>query len=95
MDQEQTLRAANSRHWYEAVFRTHRLATAIADGMWPCRGVPPPYHSNAVTLAPTGLPAQFAANPGCQREGLSPPMDHIEPVEESHRLGKYYYGPRP
>ena len=59
--QEVAICVLNSVHWYEAVFRTHGLSGAPADGMWTSRGKPPPYYSNAVTLDPSGRVAQLAA----------------------------------
>jgi hypothetical protein len=50
--------ASNSVDWYESMFRAHGLAGEVADGMWTCRGVAPPYYSNAVTLSPTPADAQ-------------------------------------
>ena len=47
-------------HWYEAIFRTHGLSGAIADGIWTSRDNPPPYYGNAVTIAPSGVTAQLA-----------------------------------
>ena len=51
--------AVNSIHWYDPMFRSHGLRSAIADGMWTSRDSPPPYYSNAVTLAPSGLIAAY------------------------------------
>ena len=51
----------NSLHWYEAIFRTHRLTGAIADGLWLSRDDAPPYYSNAMTLVPSPVGAQLAA----------------------------------
>lgn len=51
----------NSLHWYEAVFRAHRLSGGILDGLWVSRDHPPPYHSNAMTLEPSPVDAQVAA----------------------------------
>ena len=51
----------NSRHWYEAIFRTHRLTWAIVDGVWRSFGDAPPYYSNAMTLVPSPVPPQLAA----------------------------------
>jgi hypothetical protein len=55
--------AACSRDWYESMFRAHGLASsvAVADGVWTCRGVAPPYHSNALTLTRSPLETQAAA----------------------------------
>jgi hypothetical protein len=52
MEREALQCAANNVDWYEAVFRTHGLSGAMARGVWTCPGRPPPYYSNAVTLAP-------------------------------------------
>jgi hypothetical protein len=60
MNQEPVICAANNVHWYQAIFRSHGLTGAIADGMWTSRDRPPPYYSNAVTVAPSGLAAQVA-----------------------------------
>jgi hypothetical protein len=50
----------NSLHWYEAVFRAHRLSGEIVDGVWVSHNRPPPYHSNAMTLEPSPVEAQVA-----------------------------------
>ena len=60
MSKEPAICVMNSLHWYEAIFRAHRLACAIADGMWTSRDRPPPYYSNAVTLSPSEVEAQMA-----------------------------------
>jgi hypothetical protein len=60
MSHESAVCAVNNIHWYDAMFRSHGLRSAIADGMWTSRDSPPPYYSNAVTLAPSGLVAQVA-----------------------------------
>ena len=51
----------NSLHWYEAIFRTHRLDGAIVDGLWLSHGDVPPYYSNAMTLVPSPVGPQLAA----------------------------------
>jgi len=51
----------NSLHWYEAIFRTHRLTGAIVDGLWFSSDDAPPYYSNAVTLDPSRVASQRAA----------------------------------
>ena len=53
--------ARNSLHWYEAIFRTHRLTGAIVDGLWLSRGDTPPYYSKAMTLVPSPIGPQLAA----------------------------------
>ena len=60
MNQESLVCAANNVHWYQAIFRSHGLSGAIADGMWTSRDRPPPYYSNAVTVAPSAVEAQAA-----------------------------------
>jgi hypothetical protein len=60
MNQESVICAANNVHWYRAIFGSHGLSGAIADGMWSSRDRPPPYYSNAVTLAATAQAAQLA-----------------------------------
>jgi hypothetical protein len=52
--------ARNSLHWYEAIFRTHRLTGWIVDGVWLSRGVVPPYYSNAMTVVPSPVAPQLA-----------------------------------
>jgi hypothetical protein len=52
MDPVRDLCLPNSVAWYEAVFRTHGLEWAVADTVWACGGVPPPYYSRAISLAP-------------------------------------------
>lgn len=49
---EALLAAANNVDWYTAVFRSLGLSGAIEDGVWTSRDEAPPYHSNAVILAP-------------------------------------------
>ena len=60
MNQESVMCAANSVHWYQAIFGSHGLSGAIADGMWTSRDRPPPYYSNAVTVTPSAVAAQTA-----------------------------------
>jgi len=60
MPRESSVCVLNSVHWYEAIFRTHRLSGSIADGMWTSLERPPPYYSNAMTLTPSGTRAQVA-----------------------------------
>jgi len=60
MPRESSVCVLNSVHWYEAIFRTHRLSGSIADGMWTSLERPPPYYSNAMTLSPSGTRAQVA-----------------------------------
>jgi hypothetical protein len=60
LNQESTICAANSVHWYESIFRSHGLRGSIADGMWTSHDIPPPYYSNAVTLTPSPIAAQVA-----------------------------------
>jgi len=57
---EARLAASNSVDWYASMFRAHGRGGAVADGLWTCRGVAPPYYSNAVTLSPTAAAAQTA-----------------------------------
>ena len=72
MNRESVACAANNVDWYEAIFRSHGLRSAIADGMWTSRDRPPPYYSNAVTLTPSGQAAQLATLRDL-RVALSPP----------------------
>ena len=60
MNKESVTCAANNVHWYKAIFGSHGLRGAIADGMWTSRDSPPPYYSNAVTVAATALATQLA-----------------------------------
>lgn len=60
MNQESVICAANSVQWYQAIFGSHSLSGAIADGMWTSRDKPPPYYSNAVTVASSPVEAQAA-----------------------------------
>ena len=60
MNDESIICASNNVDWYEAIFRSHGLTGAITDGVWISRDSPPPYYSNAVTLAPSGQAAQIA-----------------------------------
>ena len=60
MNRESSIWVLNSVHWYEAIFRTHGLSGAIADGLWTSYDRPPPYYSNAVTLTPSATAAQVA-----------------------------------
>lgn len=60
MTDEQIVCAANSVQWYQAIFGSHGLSGAIVDGMWTSRDKPPPYYSNAVTVAPSAVAAQTA-----------------------------------
>jgi hypothetical protein len=60
MNQESVICAANNVHWYQAIFGSHGLNGAIADGMWTSRDRPPPYYSNAVTVASSAVAAQAA-----------------------------------
>lgn len=72
MNQESTICAANNVHWYESIFRSHGLGGEIADGMWISHATPPPYYSNAVTLAPSPVAAQVA-NLTTLRATIRPP----------------------
>jgi hypothetical protein len=60
MNDEAVICASNNVDWYEAIFRSHGLTGEIIDGIWISRDSPPPYYSNAVTLAPSGQAAQIA-----------------------------------
>jgi hypothetical protein len=60
MNQESVICAANSVQWYEAIFGSHGLSGATVDGMWLSRDRPPPYYSNAVTVASSAVAAQTA-----------------------------------
>ena len=60
MNQESAICAANNVQWYQAIFASHGLNGAIADGMWTSHDRPPPYYSNAVTLASSPVAAQTA-----------------------------------
>jgi hypothetical protein len=60
MNQESAICAANNVHWYQAIFGSHGLSGAVADGMWTSRDRPPPYYSNAVTVASSAVAAQVA-----------------------------------
>src|SRR3954447_3253672 len=51
----------NSLHWYQAIFRTHGLSAASADGLWSSPDEVPPYYSNAMTLVPSPVEPQIAA----------------------------------
>jgi hypothetical protein len=51
----------NSVDWYDAIFHAHGLSGGIADGLWSSPDRPPPYYSNAVTVAPANVGAQLAA----------------------------------
>ena len=60
MTDERIVCAANSVQWYQAIFGSHGLSGTIADGMWTSRDKPPPYYSNAVTVAQSAVAAQTA-----------------------------------
>jgi hypothetical protein len=60
IDQEAVICASNNVHWYEAIFRSHGLTGTTADGIWTSRDSAPPYYSNAVTVAPSGISVQVA-----------------------------------
>ena len=60
MSDESIICASNNVAWYEAIFRSHGLTGETTDGVWISRDAPPPYYSNAVTLAPSGHEAQIA-----------------------------------
>lgn len=60
MNQEAVICAANNVQWYQAIFGSHGLSGAIADGMWTSRDRPPPYYSNAVTVESGEVAAQAA-----------------------------------
>ena len=56
---EALLSAANNVDWYRTIVGSHGYAGEVASGIWLFRGAPPPYHSNAVTLSPDGIDAQY------------------------------------
>jgi hypothetical protein len=60
MNHESAICAANGVQWYQAIFGSHGLSGAIADGMWTSRDKPPPFYSNAVTVASSPVAAQAA-----------------------------------
>lgn len=60
MNDEPIICASNNVDWYQAIFRSHGLTGAVADGIWISRDTPPPYYSNAVTVARHGQAAQIA-----------------------------------
>ncbi len=49
----------NSLHWYESIFRTHRLSGELVEGLWLSHDHAPPYYSNAMTLVPTPVAPQL------------------------------------
>ena len=57
--QEALICAANNVDWYKAIVGSHGYDGRIESGIWLFHGRPPPYHSNAVTLSPEGLDAQY------------------------------------
>jgi hypothetical protein len=49
----------NNLAWYGSVLAPHGLAGSVSDGLWTCDRPVPPYYSNAITLAPGGIDAQY------------------------------------
>lgn len=49
----------NNLAWYRSVLAPHGLTGSVGDGLWTCDRPVPTYYSNAITLAPGGIDAQY------------------------------------
>lgn len=70
---------SNNVDWYRSVTRAHGLEGAIEHGVWTCRASMPSYHSNAVTVSPSGTDAQLA-----HLHDLVDAVGHPFTVKDSH-----------
>jgi len=70
---------SNNVDWYRSVARAHGLEGAIEHGVWTCRSSMPPYHSNAVTVSPSGMEAQVS-----HVRDLVEAVGHPFTVKDSH-----------